>query len=135
MKDLTTIEPEVIAYLEHQPRDHQIRILKLWCKDNYDAGADTMVECWGTEDYEALFRIQIDAPLAEQFRSGDGVKSFAEAYETLFHVASAYADQIADANFHRAMNLGLPDPNESYSRDADRIDGMDRDDLGESPDY
>jgi hypothetical protein len=35
--------------------EQTIEEMKQWCLDHYTQGADTMVECWGTADYEDLF--------------------------------------------------------------------------------
>lgn len=66
-------------------RAETIQAMKDWCMDNYSQGADTMVECWSTEDYERLFSFEGEAHTDEQ------------AWEILKAIASVYADQQADA--------------------------------------
>ena len=64
----------------------QIQAMKQWCEENYENGADTMVECWSDTDY------------AELFTTHDGQPRTAEqAWESLKAVASVYADRQADA--------------------------------------
>jgi hypothetical protein len=62
-----------------------IQAMKDWCMDNYEKGADTMVECWSTEDYERLFSFEGEARTEKQ------------AWKTLKSIASVYADRQADA--------------------------------------
>lgn len=73
-----------------------IEQMKTWCMDNYDKGADTMVECWADADYEDLFyRTNHDATTAHtmpRIRC-----SFADAWDTLKSIAAVYQDQQADA--------------------------------------
>lgn len=66
-------------------RAETIQAMKDWCMDNYENGADTMVECWSTEDYERLFSFEGEAHTDEQ------------AWEILKAIADVYADQQADA--------------------------------------
>ena len=63
-----------------------IEAMKKWCEDNYSNGADTMVECWGDEDYANLFASYDGTP-----------RTTKEAWETLKSVAAVYQDQQADA--------------------------------------
>jgi hypothetical protein len=65
--------------------NEQIEAMKQWCMDNYSNGADTMVECWGDEDYANLF-VQ------------DGVPhTTAEAWDLLKRIAAVYQERQADA--------------------------------------
>lgn len=66
-------------------RAETIQAMKDWCMENYENGADTMVECWTAEDYERLFSFEGEAHTDEQ------------AWEILKAIASVYADQQADA--------------------------------------
>lgn len=66
-------------------RAETIQAMKDWCMENYENGADTMVECWSTEDYERLFSFEGEA------------HTDAQAWEILKAVAAVYADQQADA--------------------------------------
>lgn len=63
--------------------DQKIEALRLWASDNYENGADTFVECWGTSDYVRCL----------DQHEGD----YAEALETLKACASIYLDRQADA--------------------------------------
>jgi hypothetical protein len=63
-----------------------IEAMKQWCMDNYDKGADTMVECWDDSDYEELFTSHDGQPLSDE-----------QAWSTLKGVADVYADRQADA--------------------------------------
>jgi hypothetical protein len=63
-----------------------IEQMKTWCLENYENGADTMVECWGDADYQALLD------------NCDG--SLSDALSVLKGIAGAYADQQADARYH-----------------------------------
>lgn len=60
-----------------------------WSLENYDNGADTMVECWSRDDY---FRLICDCDL-----------DFDQAWDTLKAIASIYRDQQADAAYHRSV--------------------------------
>lgn len=60
---------------------NQIEKMKQWCMDNYNCGADTMVECWDDSDYAELF---ID-------------QSTKQAWKILKNIASIYLDQQNDA--------------------------------------
>lgn len=57
--------------------------MKAWCLANYEKGADTMVECWETEDYTRMIN----------GCNGD----LKEAWAVLRRVASVYAERQADA--------------------------------------
>jgi hypothetical protein len=61
-----------------------IQAMRAWCLENYELGADTMVECWDTDDYQRLI---------EDDHRGDT----AAAWETLKRLASIYQDRQADA--------------------------------------
>jgi len=63
-----------------------IEQMKQWCLDNYENGADTMVECWADEDYARLFTNHDGKPLSAK-----------AAWKTLKDVAAVYADRQADA--------------------------------------
>ena len=60
---------------------NQIEKMKQWCMDNYNNGADTMVECWDDSDYNELF---MDV-------------STKQAWKSLKDIASVYLDQQNDA--------------------------------------
>ena len=60
---------------------NQIEKMKQWCMDNYNNGADTMVECWDDSDYNELF---VDV-------------STKQAWKILKNIASVYLDQQNDA--------------------------------------
>ena len=64
----------------------EIQAMKEWCLDNYNNGADTMVECYTDEDYENLFTSCDGKPLTT-----------ADAWRLLKNLASIYADRQADA--------------------------------------
>ena len=66
-----------------------IAAMKAWCLENYENGADTMVECWGNGDYEDL----ID-------RCHGNLE---DAWGDLKAIAGIYADRQADARYHREM--------------------------------
>jgi hypothetical protein len=61
----------------------QIELMKQWCIEHYEQGADTMVECWSDEDYSILFG---DSRTPEQ------------AWKSLKALASIYAERQADAD-------------------------------------
>lgn len=63
-----------------------IEAMKNWCMENYDQGADTMVECWTDEDYARLFVNHDGKTMSER-----------AAWKLLKDIASVYADQQADA--------------------------------------
>jgi hypothetical protein len=63
-----------------------IEQLKAWCLENYEHGADTMVECWDDASYKELL--------------DDCDGNLAEALSVLKGIAGAYADQQADARYH-----------------------------------
>lgn len=54
-----------------------------WCEENYTNGADTMVECWDTEDYTRMI--------------SDCKGDLKAAWKCLRSVAAVYRDQQADA--------------------------------------
>jgi len=62
--------------------EQQIEAMKQWCIDNYENGADTMVECWGDGNYASLW---------------DNGLTDAQAWKLLKDLASVYADRRADA--------------------------------------
>ena len=62
--------------------ENEIKLMQQWAEDNYSNGADTLVECWSTEDYAALFE------------SGQTVE---QAWATLKAVVSVYKERQADA--------------------------------------
>lgn len=64
----------------------QIELMKQWCADHYEQGADTMVECWSDTDYEELFTTHDGQPQTTE-----------QAWQSLRAIASVYADQQADA--------------------------------------
>jgi hypothetical protein len=64
---------------------NEIQAMKQWCMDNYDNGADTMVECWGDSNYADLFTFEGEPRTA------------LEAWETLKTIAAVYKDRQADA--------------------------------------
>lgn len=64
----------------------QIQAMKQWCEENYENGADTMVECWSDTDYAELFTTHDGQPRTTE-----------QAWEALKAVASVYADRQADA--------------------------------------
>ena len=64
----------------------QIQAMKKWCEENYENGADTMVECWSDTDYAELFTTHDGQP-----------RTIEQAWDSLRAVASVYADQQADA--------------------------------------
>jgi hypothetical protein len=78
---------------KHQPIEQQgdtemtttekIEKLKKWSKDNYNNGADTMVECWDDFNYEDLLK--------------DAKGDFEYAFEVLRAVAEVYKDRQDDA--------------------------------------
>jgi len=70
-------------------RAEAIAALKKWCEDNYSNGADTMVECWETKDYEGLLE-----------RLNDDYEA---ALNVLQRLSSVYRDQHADAEYHRSV--------------------------------
>jgi len=63
-----------------------IQAMKNWCLDNYDKGADTMIECWSDSDYLELFTGHDGKPLTDR-----------QAWATLKSVAAVYEDRQADA--------------------------------------
>lgn len=62
-----------------------IQAMKQWCEDNYENGADTMVECWDDSDYAELFAFE------------GKPKTDAQAWATLHAIADVYADRQADS--------------------------------------
>lgn len=60
-----------------------IEAMKAWSLDNYDKGADTMAECWTTEDYAELIT--------------DCNNDTAKAWDMLRRLADVYAERQADA--------------------------------------
>jgi hypothetical protein len=72
-----------------QTQAEKVAALKQWCENNYSNGADTMVECWETKEYEELL----------QRCNND----YATALEVLQRLASVYRDQQADAEYHRSQ--------------------------------
>lgn len=64
-----------------------IEAMKNWCMENYDNGADTMVECWTDKDYARLFVNQNNARFMSE----------RAAWKLLKDLAAVYADRQADA--------------------------------------
>ena len=69
----------------------EIVLMRQWCEDNYNEGADVMVECWTQDDYEKLF----------VSCSGGKPHTKAEAWELLKDVAEVYRERQADARYYR----------------------------------
>jgi hypothetical protein len=63
----------------------EIKAMQQWCADNYENGADTMVECWSDSDYADLFSFEGEP------------RTTAQAWETLKSIAAVYQDRQADA--------------------------------------
>lgn len=66
--------------------EQTIKEMQAWCLENYEAGADTMVECWEEEDYANLIT---ETPSVEQ------------AWDTLKSIASVYRERQADARYYK----------------------------------
>lgn len=66
--------------------ENVIKEMKAWCVENYEAGADTMVECWDDEDYAELIT---ESPTVE------------DAWDVLKSVASVYRERQADARYYK----------------------------------
>jgi hypothetical protein len=64
----------------------KIARMKFWCEENYENGADTMIECWVNSDYQ---RVLDD-------HDGDLDK----AMELLADLASIYKERQNDADYH-----------------------------------
>lgn len=64
----------------------QIQAMKQWCEENYENGADTMVECWSDTDYASLFTYPDGQPRTSE-----------EAWDSLKAIASIYREREADA--------------------------------------
>jgi len=69
----------------------EVEAMKQWCYDNYNNGADTMVECWTQQDYERLFT----------HSSGGKPYTKSEAWQLLKDVAEVYRERQADAQYYR----------------------------------
>jgi len=82
----------MIANLTAEQVKTEVAAMKAWCLDNYENGADTMAECWGDSDYEALFTTDTEP------------RTIAEAWETLKAVASVYRERQADARYYEENN-------------------------------
>ena len=63
--------------------DQKIENLRLWASDNYENGADTFVECWGTSDYRRSL--------------ADHGGNYRQTLATLKRVAAVYRERQADA--------------------------------------
>lgn len=61
--------------------------MKAWCLENYENGADTMVECWGDEDYKEMIE--------------GCTKTGTDPWGVLKTIAGVYADRQADARYYR----------------------------------
>lgn len=67
-----------------------IEEMKQWCLENYDNGADVMVECWSDDDY-----------FTHILSCYDTVLEYEPAWASLKNLAAIYRDQQADAAYHR----------------------------------
>lgn len=66
---------------------NEIEAMKQWCMDNYDKGADTMVECWGDENYADLFvQSRYHIP-----------RTTAQAWDLLKRIVAVHKERQADA--------------------------------------
>lgn len=74
----------------------EIARMQEWCLENYDKGADTMVECWTPTDYENLF-YQDNPDRALREHQPRVRCTFAQAWDLLRSLAAVYADRQADA--------------------------------------
>ncbi len=74
----------------------EIEKMQAHCLAHYDEGYDTMVECWGTEDYEQLFYTMNNDKTTRKFQP-EVRCTFAAAWERLHSLASVFRDRQADA--------------------------------------
>ncbi len=74
----------------------EIEKMQAHCLAHYDEGYDTMVECWGTEDYEQLFYTMNNDTTTRKFQP-EVRCTFAAAWERLHSLASVFRDRQADA--------------------------------------
>lgn len=82
-----------------QTLDDKVGKLKTWAEANYTRGTDTFVECWDRSDYEKLL--------------ADSQGSPRRALATMKRMAGIYADQQADAAYHRSQAVEAPQANEA----------------------
>ena len=68
--------------------EQTISEMKEWCLRHYEVGADTMVECWGDEDYANIITA---APSVEQ------------AWSVLKSITSVYFERQCDARHYREV--------------------------------
>lgn len=71
--------------------DIVIQQMKQWCLDNYENGADVMVECWSTDDYFTHILSYYDRDHECEL-----------AWEALKRLAATYREQQADAAHYRS---------------------------------
>lgn len=69
--------------------DIVIQEMKQWCLDNYENGADVMVECWSTDDYFTHILSYYDRD-----------REYELAWEALKRLAAIHRDQQDDADYH-----------------------------------
>ena len=61
--------------------------MKAWCLENYENGADTMVECWEDGDYKEMIE--------------RCTETGTDPWGVLKGIAGVYADRQADARYYR----------------------------------
>lgn len=88
----------------------EIECMKAYCLTHYNAGYDTMVECWEDHDYEKLFYAGEFDPGARNLQIKPGFVitvrprvPFTAAWERLHDLASIFAERQADARFHESQ--------------------------------
>lgn len=87
MRTISTLNCEHAATYDANINATAIAAMQAWCVENYNSGADTMVECWSIDDY------------AQLIARCDG--DIALAWADLKSVADVYAERQADSQYYR----------------------------------
>lgn len=84
--DTTKAPPQPESPAQKDTIDRMVK----WCSDNYNKGADTMVECWDRQDHVNLLNQE---------------GSEKAAMEQLKTLASIYSERQADAEYYRLEGM------------------------------
>jgi hypothetical protein len=70
-------------------REQKIALFEKWAIKHYNNGADTIIECWEEEDFNALLQTHYNSVMASM--------------RLLRRLASVYRDRQADAKYYQSQ--------------------------------
>jgi hypothetical protein len=75
--------------LTKMTKEQKIALFEKWAIKHYDNGADTIIECWEEEDFNALLQTHNNSVMA--------------SLRLLSRLASVYRERQADAAYHQSQ--------------------------------